>query len=340
MNPLERLSLVLAGHKADRIPFIPAIYEHKAALINESPSMVCRDETLLVRALEEEYNTYQADLLVVGIDVYNVEPEAVGAKVKYFTSNDVPSIIERPLEHKGTIEDLKIPNPERDGRMPLMINAGREIMRRVGQDVMVWGAVSGPFSLASNLVRADKLLLMTITEPAFIHALMEFSSKVMIAYAKAWMDAGLGIIVFDSFCSPPLISPQTYRQLVLPYHTKIMDFFKQEGMRHRALIIGGDTTEIAEDIAKTGANLILCDYNADLDHYLTVSEQAKITIRCNVDPALVCQGSIAEIAYAGDKAVSRGKVHSRFILGTGVLPYNTPREHVLTMKSCVQNVIP
>jgi len=339
MNPLERLSLVLAGQRADRIPFIPAIYEHKAALINESPSMVCRDQTLLVRALEEEYKTYHADLLVVGIDVYNVEAEALGAGVKYFTSNEVPSISQRPLEHKGRIDDLKVPNPERDGRMPLMINAGREIMRRVGQDVMVWGAVSGPFSLASNLVRADKLLFMTITEPAFIHALMEFSTKVTITYAKAWMDAGLGIIVFDSFCSPPLISPQTYRQLVLPYQTKVMNFFKQEGIRHRALIIGGDTTEIAEDIAKTGANLILCDYNADLEHYLKVSEQAEIALRGNVDSALVCQGSIAEITHAGDKVVSRGKVHSRFMLGTGVLPYNTPREHVLALKACVQDLI-
>jgi len=188
-------------------------------------------------------------------------------------------------------------------------------------------------------VRSDKLLLMTITDPTFIHALMEFTTKVTITYAKAWIDAGLGIIVFDSFCSPPLISPQTYRQLVLPYQTKIMNFFKQEGIRHRVLVIGGNTTEIAEDIAKTGATLILCDYNADLEHYLKVSEQAEIALRGNVDPALVFQGSIAEITDAGDKVVGKGKAHSGFILGTGVLPYNTPREHVLALKACVQDLI-
>jgi len=338
MNPLERLSLVLAGHKADRIPFIPAIYEHKAALINESPSMVCRDETLLVRALEEEYKTYHADLLVVGIDVYNVEAEALGARVKYFTSNAVPSVSQRPLEHKGRIADLKAPNPEHDGRMPLMINAGREITRRVGQDVMVWGAVSGPFSLASNLVRADKLLLMTITEPAFVHALMEFSTKVTITYAKAWIDAGLEVIVFDSFCSPPLISPQSYRELVLPYQTEIMSFLKQEAVEHRALIIGGNTTSISGDIAKTGANLILSDYNANLQKHLEVSEQAEIALRANVDPGLVYRGSIQEISQVGNDILSAGRTHSRFILGTGVLPYDTPRDHVLALRDCLKTV--
>jgi uroporphyrinogen decarboxylase len=335
MNALNRLSLVLAGQRADRIPFVPAIYEHKAALIGETPSNVCRDQTLLVRALEEEYRIYDPDLLVVGIDVYNVEPEALGAQVKYFTSNDVPSITKRPLENLSGIKSLRVPNPEHAGRMPLILNAGRQIARFIGQEVMVWGAVSGPFSLASNLLRADRLLLMTITDTSFIHSLMELSTKVIIEYAKAWLDSGLEVIMFDSFCSPPLISPNSYRELVLPYQAEIISFLKQQGVEHCPLIIGGNTTEIAEDIAKTGANFILSDYNANLGNYIGVSQQHKIALRANVDPNLVCRGSLEEIREVGKEAVTAGQTHPRFVLGTGVLPYDTPSEHVLALKECV-----
>ena len=336
MRPVECLSLMLSGQEVDRVPFVPAIYEHKAFLINETPSKVVQDQDLLVRALEAEYAAYQADLLVVGIDLYNVEAEAVGAKVKYFESNEVPSVNQRPLDNNGKINDLKVPNPKHNGRMPLMIDAGREIARRLGSEVMVWGGISGPFSLASQLLQADKLLLMTISDPNFVQDLMEFSTKVIIEYGKAWMDAGLGVIVFDSFCSPPLISPQSYRQLVSPYQTELMNFLKKAGLNDRPLIIGGNTTDIAEDIAKTGANFILCDYNANLEYYLRVAVDTKIALRANLNPELVYRGPISKITQAGKELVRKANTLSRFILGTGVLPYDTPREHVLALKECVK----
>jgi len=101
MNSLQRIKLVLSGQKADRVPFVPAIYEHKAFLIGKTPSEVACDDELLFQAVMEEFNTYRADLLTVGLDVYNIEAEALGCKIKFYKTNDVPAIEEHIL-NKGS----------------------------------------------------------------------------------------------------------------------------------------------------------------------------------------------------------------------------------------------
>ena len=54
------------------LPWEPAIYEHKAALIGLSPAEVSRSADLLARSLEAEHRAYAADFMTVGIDVYNI----------------------------------------------------------------------------------------------------------------------------------------------------------------------------------------------------------------------------------------------------------------------------
>ena len=78
-----------------RVPlFLPAIYEHKAWFIGSTPSAISRDAGLLTRALLAEYEAIGADALAVGVDVYNLEAEAVGCTVTFYEGDDtsIPGI--------------------------------------------------------------------------------------------------------------------------------------------------------------------------------------------------------------------------------------------------------
>ena len=93
MTKRERVERTVAFEPADKPPFVPAIYEHKARLIGRSPSEVCRSLDLLGEALHKELEVYDPDVLTVGLDVYNVEAEAVGCEVRYFgNAPDVPAV--------------------------------------------------------------------------------------------------------------------------------------------------------------------------------------------------------------------------------------------------------
>ena len=103
MTSKERMLSVINGSKPDRIPFSPAIYEHKAALINRLPSEVCRDTSLLVESVKAEYKTYHPDIFVFGIDIYNVEAEALSCEINYEYGTAVPNIKTRKIFNPSTL---------------------------------------------------------------------------------------------------------------------------------------------------------------------------------------------------------------------------------------------
>ena len=207
MTGMERIEALLAGKPADRPPFLPAVYEHKAALIGATPSAVARNVELLERALARELEVYEPDALTVGLDVYNVEAEAAGAKVRFFDGPDVPIVTGRPLRPGQDVGLLPLPDPERSGRMPVFLEAGRRLQAYVGGEVLVRGALSAPFSMAAELLGDEPLLLSLLDEPDWAASLLDFCAVAVQAYGKAFADRGLGVILFDSHAAPPLVSP-------------------------------------------------------------------------------------------------------------------------------------
>ena len=54
MTSRQLIENLLAGKPADRVPFCPAVYEHKAALIGTTPSRMSRDAALFEQAIVRE----------------------------------------------------------------------------------------------------------------------------------------------------------------------------------------------------------------------------------------------------------------------------------------------
>src|SRR5690554_3774915 len=98
MTARQLLESKRAGEPVPRPLFCPAIYEHKARLIGRSVSEVARDSNLLAEAVLAEYETYRPDMLTVGMDIYNIEAEAIGSRVVYSDQKEaVPAIRHRLL---------------------------------------------------------------------------------------------------------------------------------------------------------------------------------------------------------------------------------------------------
>ena len=201
-----RLLDVLDGRKPDRIPFVPAVLEHKAWFVRSVPGRVCRDADLLVQATLREFEDLQADAIVVGIDPYNVEAEAVGARVHYPDGDDpgIPSLLPggEVLAEGARVSALRVPDPEVDGRMPLFLHAAERVERAIGRQTVVRGALSGPFSMAAGVMGAENLLMAVRSEPEVVRDLMGFCVGVLAAYARAFARRGCGVVIYDSHASP------------------------------------------------------------------------------------------------------------------------------------------
>jgi len=320
-----------------RVPlFLPAIYEHKAWFIGSTPSAISRDADLLTRALLAEFEAIGPDALAVGVDVYNLEAESVGCTVTFYEGTDtsIPGI--KPGNHVvhvgADLSQARLPNPLKDGRMPVNITAARNVRKALGDDYWLRGAISGPFSLAISLVGAEALFLACLDQPEWVQSVLEYSGRIIKEFSKAYIDAGAELIVFDSQASPELLSPSMYEEFVLPVTQEFVTWARGQGVRDLPLIIGGNTTPIAPLLAQTGANNLLCDFTGDFDEWAAVCREHGRAFRRNISPRLIETGSPEEIYAVAAREIARGKDLPGFIMGTAVVPFGTPTANVLAIK--------
>ncbi len=337
MNDRFTKALELSG--PDRVPFIPAIYEHKAWFIDETPSKVARDADLLTKAVIAEYGAVQPDALTIGIDVYNVEAEALGCEVIYYGGDDtsIPAIsAEGAVFNEETdFASVSIPDPLKAGRMALNIEAAASVMNLIGSEVPVRGAVSGPFSMAANLVGPERLFMLTVTDPGFVKRLLAFSAEVAKRYGEAFVNTGCGVVIFDSQASPELLSPKMYREFVLPPTRDMVSYFHGLGVRHVPLIIGGNTTKILDSYIETGANNLLCDFSADIHRFVEECSKSRTAFRRNLDSSDFLSVSTEDLRKRASKALDASEGYKGFILGTSVVPYGTPLEKLTAVREAV-----
>ena len=339
MTPRERIEALLAGRPADRVPFCPAIYEHKAALVGTTPSIMSRDVDLFERALVREVEVYRPDLLTVGCDVYNIEAEALGCEVRFSEANDVPSIATRAIRPGDALARLRVPDPARGGRMTVCLETGRRAQARFGRDMIVRGAVSAPFSMACELVGAEEILTAVLDDPDWVSELLRFTMEVAKAYGRAFVERGLGVILFDSHACPPLLSPKLYRRIVLPPTASLVAYFRRElGVPLVPYIVGGDTSSILDVILETGTNNVLCDFRADPAAFAERLRGKDVLLRANLDPRFLLTAKPVEIKARAREVLEIGRRHSGFLLGTGILPYDMPPGQVLAVREALDAV--
>jgi len=325
-------------------PFVPAIYDHKAWLIHETPSAVSRDADLLARAILEEHAVIRPDALTVGIDVYNIEAEAAGCKVTFYDdgSGSIPGI--ETGHHAFRIGDdfpaMPVPDPRKDGRMWVNVEAARRVVRELGPDCWVRGAISGPFSLAANLVGAEELFLACLEEPERAHSLLGYAVRIIREYAKAHVDAGAGLVMFDSQASPDMISRKMYEEFVLPPTKDLIRHFAAQGVRDVPLIVGGNVAAIIDLLIETGANNLLCDFTADWDECSRACRAAKRALRRNISSRLIQESSPDEIYAAARREIERAGDFPGFLMGTAVICFGTATEKILAVRQACNDVPP
>lgn len=325
--------------KADRIPFVPAIYEHKGALVGKSPSEICRSADYLYAGLKKEVAVYDPDMLVIGIDVYNVEAEAMGCEVVYFEDNSVPAIVDSFIERPEDITKLHIPNPEADGRMPVYLEVAEALGKELGPEMILRGAVTGPYSMASAIMGAEKFIMANIEQPGFCEELVRFCARATVDFGKAFLKRGIEPIIFDSQATPTLASPRVFRRLVTPiYRDTIIPELKAAGGRYIPFIIGGNTTPIVDDLIASGASQFLCDRPASLEKWREKALKAGVPFRANVDAVLVNTGPADAIRRQALEILKECKDHPGFLLGCGVVAYDGKAEYVDAILQAIKDV--
>lgn len=316
---------------------IPAVYEHAAALIGESPWRVSRNADLLARGHAEAYRVYRHRPVVVGIDIYNLEAEAHGAKVHEPAGNGIPALVEHRCQSVEELVDMP-PLDVAAGRIPMVLAVGRQLARQLPEaDVRI--PVSGPFSIAAGLLGMEALAMSACKSPEATRAALEHLVAGQVAICQAVFDAGLDVAFFESAAAPPILSPKLFRNVELPVLQRLLR--QAEGVLGHSMpcIMGGNTAPILEDLLATGTRYVICPAAGETDQAVFMAKmQARrdVRVRVNMDVGVIARGAREDIQTELDRILAMIGGRDNTCIGTGVLPYETPPENVLAAQRYVR----
>lgn len=138
-------------------------------------------------------------------------------------------------------------------------------------------------------------------------------------YKADYITVGLDAILFDSMAAPPMFTPDMYQQIILSMHNRLMSMLEQSGQKERELVVGGNTSLIAECMKESGATAILCDYASDAAAFKAeFGDDSTISVRRNINPVLL-SGDKKELVEIFTRELD---LFSQPIAGTGILPYD------------------
>ncbi len=330
MTSKELFAAMARGQRPERVPFVPTIYEHAASLAGYTVAEIAQDADKLFFAQSAAREMYSHDLMAVGADIYNIEAEALGARVDF--GGDMPALCGPLLNAPYKKGDLAPPDPARSGRMPVIAEAVAKVQQAYGGDVPVSGAVVGPFSLAALLRGFEGMIDDLLDAPESAAELMSFCVDVAAGFGSAFLKSGAGVAVNESWIAPPLLSPKMFKSFVTIHERALIGKLKAAGATGVALISGGDTGAIAGDMLDCGSSLIMADYQTDRVRFRELCAARGATLRASIESKAVETGDEEVLREQTSRVVSDCYGYEKFIFGCGIVSAKTPPENVLRLK--------
>lgn len=319
-----------------KIPFTPAIYEYAARMVERSPWDVSRDPELIFEGHKRAFELFQHTPVVVGIDIYNVETEAYGAKIKNPGGNGIPAIHEPLFTSLDQALQIQPFNPQADGRIKMMIEVGQRLKEAL-PDANVRMPVAGPFSIAFNLRGITNLCEDLAIRPQDVAQFLMTLAENQEIFCRAIVDAGLDVAFFESAASPPMLSPKLFREVELPALKRVISIAESIVGHPVPCIMGGDTYRIMDDMFSTGTGFVVCNVETNQKAFIAHAKEnyPHVKIRVNMDAGIVAGSDIDALHREIDRILDLAKDHPNCLLGTGCLPYETPPENVQRIKDYI-----
>ena len=315
--------------------FCPSVYEHAARVIGKSPWEVSRDVGLLSKAHIEAYRLYRHRPVVVGIDIYNLEAEAYGAVVSRAAGNAIPAIREYPCSSVKELLNLEPFDPKTAGRIPMVIEAAQRVSDN-SRDADVRIPLSGPFSLAANLVGFENLLCEIQTAPDLVTEALKHLVAGQVEFCKQVVSNGLDIAFFESAATPPLLSPRNFRHIELEALKEIMQKTAAVVGHPVPCIMGGDTLPILDDILLTGTGYVCCPAKTNQQKFMEkMRAHPDVTVRINMDARAITSKYFRDVEKEVDRVLALTDNRSNVCIGTGCLPFEAEPEVVLKTKEYI-----
>ena len=330
MNSKQRVDAVIRGEMPDRVPvclhnFLPAVHEAGMRLEDYLTDPECA-----ARAHLQALETYGHDCILIDLDT-TMLAEAMGATRD--AAPGAPGHIAAPaIAGLDEVSKLRVVDPLRDGRIPVLLEAVRILVRQTSGEVSIRAnADQCAFSLAA-LLRGMEDFLMDLTDEDSgeeLHALLEICYQSHLAVHRALHQAGAHFTSLgDSSSGPDVVSPAMFDRFAMPYQKRLVRDLAADGI-FTVIHVCGNTSRIVGRFAEYPWCGFELDYKTDTALAKTTAGADHVLFG-NIDPSgIIGRGTAAQVRAAASTLIHQWKPGGRFILNAGcAIPPGTAPENI------------
>lgn len=333
MTPLERVMNRLEGKPVDRVPNLSILMAFAARHVGQPFGRFCTDYRVMAEANLLCCREFGIDMLNTMSDAYR-ETADFGARVT-FPADDLPIMTDPPIRTPEDVARLEGFDIATSVRCLDRVNAVRMYKDVVGDEFAILGWVECPFAEAADLRGLKDIMMDIYDSPRMLADLLEIALAQGIEFARHQVDAGAHFIgMGDAVAS--LVSPKTYRELVLPYERRLIDAVHSMGARVK-LHICGNITALLPDIVTSGADIVDVDWMVPLGEACRLAD-GRCSINGNFDPvSVVMNGTPQAIETAVEECLAAGD--NRLFISPGCeVPRDTPPQNLLAIRHALERL--
>jgi uroporphyrinogen decarboxylase len=336
MTGLQRIQNVLCSQPTDRPPALPIIHSALAGIENVPLGQFYSRADMMADVLLAGWRRFGYDGIQLSQGV-TAEAEALGAPVDQ-GDDAPPTLTGHRLSDTLCPDALRAIDPTTAGRMPLLYEAIERLMQAVGREAFILPTLRGPMLLATQLRGIERLMMDMLDAPDAVGGLLDFCTDVALRLARPLVClCDHGLLLGEAPCSPDMISPAMYRQLILPRHRRLIEGLHTMGFGGVGLHICGDIRAIFEDIIASGADFCDIDHKVSADDAIRLAG-GRIAMRGNLDPSGTFRFGPAEQVTAQTAALRQTVAGHRWMLSSGCdIPPGTPEANLAAFTAAARD---
>ena len=327
MDSYERVYNALKGKPVDRPPVFPQIGDHAGLLAGLTYDIMYKDAEAAAQAHLDAQAHYGYDVITIQVEPSWPVAEACGSGVTY-PPKKAPWITDYLIQEKEDLPKLKVPDFMATTSTRVLIEGTRILAERASVPVVAF--MTGPLTMALQLMPYDKLIKMMMKDKDFVHQLVQKAVDVGVAYGKALKDAGASIFMICEH-DTQMMGPKHTLEFSIEYYPRMLEIYDYN-MVH---MCGKVTRHMVDnaDAFKTLTRLDMINIGPEVDlKEMREVFDDRIGIAGNIDHIqLLPLGTADEVHEACLASIQEagGPTATRYMLAPGCeITADTPPENI------------
>jgi uroporphyrinogen decarboxylase len=346
MTGKERVLCALRRGLPDCVPVLPQIWlDHAARISGIAPLSIIEHPELGFRAMLITARHYGLDgfrtfliyeprrVVQEGSMIFEVDAKT-GEKIGRIDLEGgwevKPFAPPRYVQDRDDVARIPVPSAQSywdDGRCEHL----RQVVQEAGESHLVVGRPLG-FTINWLLAqRGDQAMYDLYDQPGLVHALFAKGLQIAIEMTRAMRAAGVELFMLgDASASCDVISPQHFREFVLPYYKTYCTEVRRLGALTYVHVCGNQTP-LAEMLADSGVDCIEpMDPSRGVDPAdMKRRVGQRVALMGGVSTLTLLHGTSQEVEEEAKKCILKAGREGGYILAAGcMVPRDTPEDNI------------